>query len=211
MSGDGVSRPGQAPEAAPLPPVSTQWSPEDLVAESAQESLVPPFYTGEGSVMDMDQLLAPEDEQVEQPVLEPAAAEYPWDSAQPTVQPWEEPGAAEAWAAEQVSGEQEEAIDTIPTDAFFVPEGVSAPPVAPTVEPLHTTSHTTTPRHSVRREIVAVQEAQVVAEVADKLQDLADRLREQGVAAIGSGMVRGDRLEMLLSGFLAGYISARSE
>lgn len=51
----------------------------------------------------------------------------------------------------------------------------------------------------------------VAADVADRLQSLADRLRTEGLAGLAEAIARGDRLEASLALFIAGYRAGRDD
>lgn len=174
--------PGSAsPEETPAPLASTRWTEEEGADDGG---LMPPFMPGAS---------ASEASAAEPGVPVPPAE--PGPSASPTAESESVGTAAEPFpfgvpGGDEPQPEQAGATDDFPYDAFDLsdePEadvGVSEPPLADAA-------------------------GAGVDDAAERLEDLARRLRSEGPAAAESALGSGDRLTALLAGVLAGYLAGR--
>mgnify|MGYP000911926723 CR=1 FL=1 len=205
---------GIAPEVAdvPLPPVRTVLRPAGAAVEDEVRP-VRPFVSGTAPVEPpmAGPFEAPPAGPADMrtvPEREPRAAEEP---SVPAMNVWAGlPGdvpAGDAGGHADESGAAEPLEEAFPVDAFFVPEEVAQVPVglggagidtgvAPPADPAPG---------------AGIGDPLEVARLADRLDRFAQRLRRDGYAAIGAGMTGGDRLELLLSGLLAGYLAGRND
>lgn len=176
--------PGSAsPEETPAPLASTRWTEEEGADDGG---LMPPFIPGASP-------------------SEAGAAEFggsgaraePGPSASSTAESESVGTAAEPFpfgvpGGDEPQPEQAGATDDFPYDAFDLsdePETdveVSEPPLADAAAP-----------------------GAGVDDAAERLEDLARRLRSEGPAAAESALGSGDRLTALLAGVLAGYLAGR--
>jgi hypothetical protein len=205
---------GIAPEVAdvPLPPARTALRPGGASVEDEVRP-VRPFVSS----------VAP----VEPPVPGPVEAQPAWPAETRTV-PETEPSAAaepslptvdvraglpgdvpaaDAGGLTDGNGVAEALEEAFPVDAFFVPEEVAHAPVGLNVGGIDTDVAPSADAAPA----VGSGDPLAVARLADRLDRFAQRLRRDGYAAIGAGMARGDRLELLLSGLLAGYLAGRDD
>lgn len=174
--------PGSAsPEETLAPLASTRWTEEEGVDDGG---LMPPFIPGasasEASAADLGGPVAP---------AEPGPA--PSSTAEP-----ESVGTAEERFPFGVPGPDEHqperagATDDFPYDAFDLSDGPEAD-VGVSEPPLANAS------------------GAGVDDAAERLEDLARRLRSEGPAAAESALGSGDRLTTLLAAVLAGYLAGR--
>lgn len=174
--------PGSAsPEETPAPLASTRWTEEEGADDGG---LMPPFIPG---------VSASEADAAEPGG--PVAPAEPAPSESSTADPESVGTAAEPFpfgvpGTDEPQPEQAGATDDFPYDAFDLsdePEadvGVSEPPFADAP-------------------------GAGVDDAAERLEDLARRLRSEGPAAAESALGSGDRLTALLAGVLAGYLAGR--
>jgi len=123
-------------------------------------------------------------------------------------QPTEEPGSELAWdttdgegvvepafeedvhATEEMLAESARSAQEFPMDAFIIPEHTSRLPTGVADE-----------------ESAEADEDGATAEIAARFEEISKLLREEDVNELLVRLARGDRLDALLAGFLAGYLS----
>ena len=175
-----------SPEDTPAPLASTRWAEE---AEVDDDGLMPPFIPGSGGAGSVAP--SPERETTGSP-----------DESAGSI------GAAGEAAAFDTPAEMfpfeptryEEAVpepagsDDFPLDAFDLSGGEAETPAAAAYDESATAAATT---------------AGDADDVAERLEALARRLRDEGAGAAEAALASGDRLTALLAGVLAGYLAGR--
>lgn len=194
MSGD-AERQDRDADTLP-PPASTRWVDEER-GEGDEARPLPPFFAGDAPAQPVTRRTgtgtpaqAPEEDMAEtspaKTQAEPAPEreereEFPFEAVA-------EGAAGPAVAHEPEIGEGDE--DDFPVQAFDVPglrETAGAPAAA------------------------ARAASDAEAAMADRLERLAARLRDEGPGALAAELDRGDRFDGLLAGMVAGYLAARGD
>jgi hypothetical protein len=176
-------------DGSPLPPAVTQWTVNGTGDRGAAP--VPPFSPGASVPAVPAAAPAP---QLDAPVL------MPWDIGGET----SDDGVVEPMFEEDVAATTEEILanaqasrEEFPVDAFIIPEDTRRVPTglsAGVVEAAK--SH-------------MYDKPDTAHELADRFEKLSRRLRNEEVDTLLPSLMRGDRFDSLLAGFLAGYFSAR--
>ena len=200
-----MTREGQEPNPDDTfaPPASTRWSEQDAPEDAG---LVAPFIPGRTPPPDPAKR-APAGDATGggSRTVEPEPADAP-DAAFPFDMPWAdepEPGSGAPAPDEAAGGGV--ADDDFPVEAFEIGDdwdrGVETGPAG-------------TAEESVGMGPAADAEAGVgggaaAAEVAERLEWLASRLREEGAEGVERELASSDRLTSLLAALLAGHLASR--
>jgi hypothetical protein len=179
--GDGPSRSG-----SPMPPAFTKHG-DGRGASNGDGRLAPPFIGGPGGT--------PRNEPPGEPP--PISA----SSGGGGNEPWETPDEGVVEPAFQADTDaalaeldQQARREDFPLDAFIVPEETRRMPAG-----------------MEGQAMPAGPEPSQVTALADRLEKLSHRLRVEETGAMLHKLARGDRLDALLAGLLAGYLAGSSE
>jgi hypothetical protein len=175
-----------SPEDTPAPLASTRWAEE---AEAEDDGLVPPFIPGASGVGSA--AARPEADPPTQPASGVGGTTEFADAPGPA-DPFGTPAEAFPFQPPRHEAPVPEAAgsDDFPFDAFDL-SGGEAEAAAAVDEPA---------------QAMGSGDAD---DVADRLEALARRLRDEGAGAAESALASGDRLTALLAGVLAGYLAGR--
>lgn len=195
------------PDEDPTPPTSTSWSDEE--AEHDDE-LAPPFVpSGAQPAPEATEPAPPFEPEPTEPEHEPTAAEPVEAGPEPEPtepEPEPEPAGVPAWEdafpfeggwdeeEAQAGADEARAVDDSTPEAFDTEDGEgTASAVEPAMEETDEAGPAFDPAGSL----------------ADRLEEMADRLRADGPAAAEAGMDSSDRFTALLAGLLAGYLAGQ--
>lgn len=203
MPGDSGSQPRPGSGSSILPPVFTQWSDRAESARTSDEQVVPPYFPGSAR----DSEPAREDGVEQEPVggvveglVQVGELFEPMKEARPS-------------KPEIVDGPKDELYEDlfeffptdegdlgaagIPDDAFIFPDDpLRRNPAPATFDRIDSPGGSGAPTDDV-------------VDLALRLEQLALRLRNEGVAALSKGVNGGDRLDSLLGTLLIGYLAGR--
>lgn len=174
---------------SPLPPAVTQWTVNGTGDRGAAP--VPPFAPGGSAPPPRAQLATPQPEPESDDLMG-------WSSMSDEdgiVEPMFEEDVAVTTAEILASAEAER--EEFPVDAFIIPEDARRVPTGMAPDVVEAAKHHMHDKPDTAHEI------------ADRFEKLSRRLRNEEIDSLLPSLMRGDRFDSLLAGFLAGYFSAR--
>lgn len=204
-----MTREGQEPNPDDTfaPPASTRWSEQDAPEDAG---LVAPFIPGRTPPPGPAKRAPTGDAAADASrTVEPEPADSPEspDSAFPFDMPWADepdPGAG-APGPDEAAGGASVADDDFPVEAFEIGDdwdrGVETGPAGGAEEPAGT--------GPAAEAEAGMGGAAAAAEVAERLEWLASRLREEGAEGVERELASSDRLTSLLAALLAGHLASR--
>lgn len=176
---------GPPRSGSPLPPAFTKHG-DGRGASNGDGRLAPPFVGGPGGIWR-------DEPEAQQPPITASSGGggMPWQTPDEGVV---EPAFEADTDAVLAELDQQAIREEFPLDAFIVPEETRRMPAGMEGQAMPTGPE---PTH--------------VTALADRLEKLSHRLRVEDTNAMLSKLARGDRLDALLAGLLAGYLAGSSE
>lgn len=205
-----MTREGQGiePGETPLRPASTRWAEPET---SHDEELLPPFPGGRGSVQDDAAGAVPAEATAPvEPV--PSGEEIAGVEATEAVDTAEAVDTVDAVdAGGAVTDADETVVDTAESVAVAEEEPLAAAAAEPEVDlgELEAMLEAAAPAVPGAYETPGAPDAAI--KIAERLEELAARLRAEGAPATAADMASSDRLTALLAGLIAGYLAGQEE